>query len=181
MAEMTEYQEKVLRTFLEAWIDLKVYEGITNKDLQEMVTKFIPSDRNDEKETIDGRFPRSRQEKYAIEHLLRMLQVPEIEEDAPVSLPREKIVLSYEEHINTPDAYSNEYAFIADLCDPFFWNAFVGMDNNHDVADLLRENHIFISEDGSQDDPEASCYYAYFKTEDAARGFIERLNVFLSK
>jgi len=88
------------------------------------------------------------------------------------------VFLSYEKHIVEPDEYSTQYNFTADLAYDYP-GVFPAMDN-HGVADLLCEAAVFLPEEG-QDDPESGCYYVYFKTEEAARGFIERLNAYIVK
>ncbi len=86
--------------------------------------------------------------------------------------------LTYESAITEPDEFSNQYAFTADLAYDYP-EIFPAMDN-HDVADFLREAEVFDPSEG-EEDPESGCYYVYFKTEEAARRFIERLNAYLVK
>jgi len=58
---------------------------------------------------------------------------------------------------------------------------FSDCENNHDVADLLRREGVLVPGEGVIEDPESCCYYAYFRTERLAQGFLDRLNDFMIK
>lgn len=72
---MTTQQEELVRTLLTTWVELKTSECVSNRDLSEMVAS-IPLF---EEDGIQGLFPEPTDEGYAVEHLLRMLDVPEVE------------------------------------------------------------------------------------------------------
>lgn len=84
-------------------------------------------------------------------------------------------VFTFEKHINEPEEYVEHYSFIADLAYDHA-HMFEDCDDNHEVAALFSREGILNREAGDREDPEACCYFAYFKTEEAARGFIDRLN-----
>lgn len=89
---------------------------------------------------------------------------------------------TYEQHIDEPDPESglNHYSFIADLAYDHA-HMFPDCGDNHEVAELLASVGVLDRDAGDEDDPEMCCYYAYFKTEETARAFIDRLNAFITK
>lgn len=76
---------------------------------------------------------------------------------------------TYEDHIALPDGDDlTDYTFSDDLR-----RLFPTFESNHQIADELEKRGVI--EPGT-DDNEYSCTYVYFKTEDAARAFLDRLN-----
>lgn len=76
---MTKEQQKLIHTLVIIWAQLKLEEKLTNEDIAEMIQEFPVRDEEsgDEFTKFGGLFPEPCEEVYAVEHLLRMLEVRE--------------------------------------------------------------------------------------------------------
>lgn len=88
-------------------------------------------------------------------------------------------------HMVDDDGEEDEYAyhFSADMiywCRPIFNHCVrpgTNMMDHYQVEKILKEEGVILESDETE--PESGCFYAYFKTYEAACDFIERLNTWV--
>ena len=91
---------------------------------------------------------------------------------------KEKTYFTYSHDINEPEGDEKYYSFIGNLAYDDR-DIFYDCDDNHGVTELLESQGVLGEDDIL--DPEMCCSYFYFRTKEAARSFIDRLNAFVTK
>ena len=88
-------------------------------------------------------------------------------------------MFSFERDINFfPDSYQGGcWSFYNNMMDPKFQRFFGECGNNYDVEDLLTKARVIRV--NNLKDSEYSAVGIYFRSEKAARGFIDRLNAYV--